>query len=72
MKKKKEYAKCILRNPALGCLDGEEGDHGHGAVVVVEGLQGHNVAINMSEYQLFGISAAVENLRVAWIRGEPV
>ena len=27
-----------LRDPALGGLHSEEGDHGHGAVVVVEGL----------------------------------
>ena len=26
------------RDPTLGCLDGEECEHGHEAVVVVEGL----------------------------------
>ena len=39
-----------LRDPALGGLHSEEGDHGHGAVVIVEGLLGPEPLVDLGRH----------------------
>ena len=39
-----------LRNPSFGCLYSKEGDHGHGTVVVVEGLPGPDSLVHLRRH----------------------